>query len=72
MYCQHVETPAVFGFVNYDYRSKSVATQIPYDAELTPIPYTDRKSSPTGDRTSVSFRITNLNLVNNEAFWAIV
>jgi hypothetical protein len=37
--------PAVLGFLYRDYSYKSVATQIPHDAELAPTPYTNLKFS---------------------------
>ena len=37
MFCQHVESLSHFYFLDQDYRYKSVATEIPYNAGLTPV-----------------------------------
>ena len=40
------QIPAVVGFVDRDYRYKSVATQIPHDSGVIPTPYMSQKSLP--------------------------
>jgi hypothetical protein len=44
--------------LDWDYRYKSAATQIPHDAVLAPIPYTDGKFFPTGVRICSASRST--------------
>ena len=46
--------PDFFGALDLNYLYKSVVTQIPYDTWLASMPYTDQKSSPTEDWTSVA------------------
>ena len=46
------------GFLDQDYRQKTVPTQIPFDLVLTPIPYTGRKF-PSGYRTNAASRNIN-------------
>ena len=50
-YGQHVDSPAVDGFL---YRNSALNQQLLQDAVLTPIPYTNKKSSPTVDGTSAT------------------
>jgi hypothetical protein len=45
---QHIESPAVVGFIDRNYRYKSVPTQISHDIGLAPIPYNGRKSTTQG------------------------
>jgi hypothetical protein len=46
MYGELVAPSVVVGFLDRDYRYKSVATQIPHDTWLIPIPYTGQKLIP--------------------------
>ena len=48
---QKIELSAVFGFIDLNYRDKSVATQISQEASLAPIPYAGEKGDPTGDQS---------------------
>jgi hypothetical protein len=47
--------PVVVGFLDRNYRYKSVTIQIPHDVGLTSMPYTGQKSSPIEYRTSATF-----------------
>ena len=42
---------SIIGNLDRNFRYKSVAVQIPHGDELQPIPYTDEKSSHTGQET---------------------
>jgi hypothetical protein len=41
-----LHTPAIVGFLDWDYCYTSVANQIPHESGLAQIPYTDKKYLP--------------------------
>ena len=49
---QHVDSLAIVGFLDRDYRYRSVSTQIPHDAGLAPITYTGWKFVPIRNWTT--------------------
>ena len=51
--------PAIVSFLDQDYQYNSIIIQIPHNVGLAPIPYTGRKSPPSGNRTTTAFRNTS-------------
>ena len=52
MFCQHLEFPAVVGFLDQDYRYGPVSIHIPHEAQLTRFSSLAENSLTIGDRTS--------------------